>query len=226
MAMCHLYGIDHETTTDLVRMADASGERNYVEDHHGRGVEDRYWMYTDLEAIAAVQVHYSADLVPDLLQTPAYVRAVIAADITLSREVVERRAAHRKRRQDAYFGRGEPGRLEVLIPASALDLVVGSPEVTAEQLAHLVALDDRGEVCTRVLPGLHGCRDGSFTIMDFGDPDDPPVVCTHTLIGSRYVELPQQVASYREAAATLREQSVPLAEYLRERAAGQILSAS
>ena len=83
----------------------------------------------------------------------------------------------------------------------------------AEQVAHLTAIDDRDEVSIRVLPGLHPHVVGSFTIMDFDDPDDPAVVCLHSLVDTWYVERPHQVARYREAAETLRNQSVPLHEH-------------
>lgn len=217
MAMCHLYRIDHDITTDLVHMADASNDRNYTEDHHDTGIEDRHRMHADLEAIATVQVHYSAGLVPDLLQTPAYAHAVITADTTVDKKIAQRRVDHRILRRQTFFNRDEPGRLEIVLPASALDLPVGSAETMAEQIAHLIAADDRDEVSIQILPGLHGYTDGSFTIMDFDDPDDPSVVCMHSLVDTRYIERPQQVHRYRQAAELLGKQAVPLTEYLRDR---------
>ena len=218
MALCHLCAVDYETTDDLVRMADASDERNYIEDDRGKGVEDRYWMHADLEVLASVQVEYSADLVPELLQIPAYTHAVLAVDMLLPEGVVERRGAFQERRRETFFGRDEPGRIEFLIPASVLELVVGSPEIMAEQIAHLVTMDGRDEVGIRVLPGLHSQPGGSFTLMDFDDPDDPSVVCTSCLVGSRYVERPEQVARYREVVGMLRKRSVPLVDHLCGRA--------
>lgn len=217
MAMCHLYGVDYAMTTDLVRLADASSETNYVEDGNGKGVEERYWMFADLEESATVQLQYCSELVNGVFQTPEYARAVIGEYPGMTAEVVERRVAFRMARQRAFFERPEPGRVEMVIHASVLNAVAGSPEVMEAQIARLLAAEEKGEARIWVLTAanrIHGATTGPFTTMDFDDPDDPSVVCLPSLIGTRYVERKQQVATYREAFEALRRHAVPLREYL------------
>ena len=88
---------------------------------------------------------------------------------------------------------------------------------TRDLATHLRAADERDEVSVRVLTpanGPHGYWDGPFTILDFAEDEDPSVVYVETLVGSRYIERPQQVAAYRRAYEGIRRHALPLKEYL------------
>jgi hypothetical protein len=146
-----------------------------------------------------------------------YARAVTAVNSDLSAEVVEQRVAFRMARQQAFFDRPRLGPIEFLTTAGVLNLVVGSPSVMEAQIAHLRAVDSGNEVSVRVLPftnGVHAAMRGSFTILDFEDPEDPPLVYLESLVGSQYVERPEQVEEVRRAFERIRSQAVPLEEYL------------
>ena len=101
--------------------------------------------------------------------------------------------------------------------AGVMGLVVGSREVMEAQIAHLLALTAGGGVEVRVLTatnGVHSAMRGPFTIMDFDDPDDPSLVYVETLVGSRFVERPEQVADFRRAFQQIQAQAVSLEEYI------------
>jgi len=53
-----------------------------------------------------------------------------------------------------------------------------------------------------------------FMIMDFEDPDDPPLVYSESLLGSHYVERPEQVTKFRQVFERLRAQAVPLEDFV------------
>jgi hypothetical protein len=85
------------------------------------------------------------------------------------------------------------------------------------QITHLRGITSRDGVNVRVLTptnGVHTAMRGPFTIMDFDDPDDPPLVYVESLIGSRYVERADHLALYRGAFDLMRTQTVPLEEYI------------
>jgi Domain of unknown function (DUF5753) len=87
----------------------------------------------------------------------------------------------------------------------------------ASQIAHLRAISSGDGVSVRVLPatnGVHGFMRGSFSILDFDDPDDPPVVYLESLADIRYVERTDQVLMFRDGFDRIREQAIPLEEYL------------
>ena len=216
LALTRLYEVDSRTTDELVALAAATRAVGFQEDH-GSAVPEWVGLYGDLVDAASELHNYSCELVHGLLQTAEYARAVTAADTRFNTQAVERRVAFRLARQQAFFDRPSPGRLEVVVTAGALGLVVGSPAVMEAQIARLRAVDARDGVSVRVLPatnGVHAAMRGAFTIMDFADPDDPPLVYLESLVGSRYVERPDQVAEYRRAFNRIRAQAVPLKEYV------------
>ena len=216
LALGRLYGVDPAMTDELVALAAATRSTGFQEDHGG-AVPEWVGLYGGLEAAASVLHNYSCELIHGLLQTADYARVVTAANTALDPQVVERRVAFRVGRQWAFFDRPVPGRLDLVVTAGALGLVVGSAAVMGAQIAHLRAVDAGDGVSVRVLlatNGVHAAMQGKFTIMDFADPDDPPLVYPESLIGSRYVERPDQLAAFRRAFDAIQAQAVPLKEYV------------
>jgi transcriptional regulator with XRE-family HTH domain len=215
LALARFYGAGGPQTDELVALAASTAAPGLVTD--GSAVLPWLGPYADFEASCSILREYRCELVHGLLQTPDYARAVIAADSDLPPAVVEQRIAFRMARQRAFFDRPQPGRLDFVTTAAALHLVVGSAPVMEAQIARLRAVGARDEVSVRVLPftdGVHVAMDSTFTIMDFADPDDPPLVYLESLIGSRYVERIEHVAEFRRAFDRIRGQAVPLEEYL------------
>src|SRR4051812_28558943 len=135
--------------------------------------------YADFEASCSVLREYRCELVHGLLQTPDYARAVISADPDLSPAVIEQRVEFRMARQRAFFGRPDPGRLDFVTTEGTLCVPVGSPPVMEAQIARLRAVVAGDGVSARVIPasnGVHAAMSCTFTIMDFADPEDPPLV--------------------------------------------------
>ena len=216
LALARLYGVDAAATDTLVALAAATRNTGFQADF-GEAVSHWTGLYGDLVSAAEVIRTYSCELVHGLLQTADYARAVTAANNALTPEVVERRVAFRLALRRAFFARPAPGRLEVVMTAGAFGLVVGSPAVMEAQIAHLRAVDAGDEVSVRVLSatnGVHAAMRGEFSIMDFADPDDPPLVYLESLIGYRYVERPDQLAAFRRAFDAIQAQAVPLKEYV------------
>lgn len=214
LALARLYGLDEPTTDGLVALATATKATGFQQDHDSPVAE---WagMYADLEEAAATLRTYKCELVPGLLQTAEYTRAVTTANPTLDRHAVDRLVAFRMQRQRAFFERAEPGRLDAVLTAGAFGLVAGTPEVMAAQRDHLQAMAARSGVRIRVLPrdAVHTAMRGDFTIMDFADIDDPPLVYLESLIGSQYVERTEQLAVYREAFEAIFALAVPVEEH-------------
>src|SRR4051794_30866843 len=219
LAFSRLYKVDSAMTEELIRLAEASKGTGYLEDFN-----DETWesigLYAEMEADAAVICDYQSELVFGLLQTEAYARVVVEEDPSFSSATINRRVAFRLRRQRAFFERETPGRLDAIVTAGALSVQVGSAAVMEEQREHLKALANRDGVSIRVLPfenGLHRAAHGPFTMLDFDDPDDPSVVYVESLIGGRYIELPEHVARFRAVFEQLRARAVPVEEYCDER---------
>lgn len=214
LALSRLFGLDNTTTDDLLSLASATKAAGFQQDHDSPVAE---WagMYADLEAAASVLRNYACEVVPGLLQTAGYARAVTAANAALNTPAVDRLVAFRMQRQRAFFDRTEPGRLDAVLTAGAFALTVGSPAVMSAQRAHLREMASIKTVRVHVLPvdGAHAAMRGDFVIMDFADIDDPPLVYLESLIGSRYVEQTDQLAMYRQAFEDILARAIPVEDY-------------
>ncbi|HZG90623.1 MAG TPA: helix-turn-helix transcriptional regulator [Pseudonocardia sp.] len=217
LALTRLYGTEPTEVDALVPLVEATKSSGLIEDY-GAAVPQGLGLYAELEATASAVHDYSSELIHGLLQTPDYARAVIESDRSLTPEVVEQRVAFRMERQRRFFDRAEPGRLETVVTAGAMNLVVGSAAVMEEQIAHLRAVHDKGAARIGVLPatdGVHRAMRGPFVVLDFDDPEDPDVAYVENLAGSRYLDKPTDVAQFREAFEEVRDRALSLEEWLR-----------
>ena len=217
LALARLYGVDHGTVDELLALAEATKATGYLEDY-GAAVPQSLGLYADLEASAAAISDHSSELLHGLLQTPDYARAVVAADRTLGAQVIDQRVEFRVERQRQFFSRSTPARLQTVVTAGVMNLVVGSPAVMEAQIAHLRAMSKEGVARISILSatnGVHRFMRGPFVILDFNDPDDPSVAYVESLIGSRYIERSGDVAQFRQAFSEMLGQAVPLEEWLR-----------
>ncbi|GLY86310.1 helix-turn-helix domain-containing protein [Actinoallomurus iriomotensis] len=120
--------------------------------------------FNELVARAFVIKIYSGQLIPGLLQTPEYARALFVAgrepDIP---SAVEARMA----RQDPLH-RPDPPEVWVLLAETALLCHVGGRKVMRDQLARLLELSELPNVILRVVPNSAGANlglDGPFKIV-------------------------------------------------------------
>ncbi len=103
---------------------------------------EEFLRFLGLEAGAASARSYQAELIPGLLQTADYARALIKGGSPYIRSVdVGPRLESRLARQ-ARLGGESPLRLSMMINQAALHQEVGSRAVMAHQLEHLAAVID------------------------------------------------------------------------------------
>jgi transcriptional regulator with XRE-family HTH domain len=174
-----------------------------------------YDEYVALEAEAVVMSEWETQVVPGLLQTDEYARAVIevGADIG-DPEIIRRRLALRMARQTVLVREPLP-RLSVVLDEAVLHRVVGGPEVMHRQLQRLHEASTRSGVEIRVLPfsaGAHAALSESFMILDFAAGARGPVVHSEGLTGGLFHLKREDVQIYREAFEDLRRRALPLQE--------------
>jgi transcriptional regulator with XRE-family HTH domain len=216
MALCRLYGLDDEVEAELLRLAGAT--KQAITDPHGTAsVPDWLGSYGELEAASSAVTAWHPELVHGLLQTPDYVRALMRAGDVTDERMIEERVSFRLDRQRAVLQGAHPTRVTAVLGAGALTLVVGSEAVMEDQVAHLRAISGEGLVDVRILPwsaGAYPSMKGSFTILDFDDPDDPALVYLEAhVVGGRYLEQRAQVEEYRRLFGLLYERAMPAEEY-------------
>lgn len=198
-----VHGADRTRILDLVRKA----RRRTSWWHEYAGVLPPDAMrFFGLEDGATLIDDYSGNLIPGLLQTDGYGRALIATarDQVTTAEDVETTANLRTRlrleRQHLLIGETAPTTRFVLNEA-ALAVRFGGPAVMADQLDHLLTVADQPKVTIQVLPlsaEAFAAAGGIFTIFTFANPDDdPPIVHIDGRTFSHYRENLDEVDVYR-----------------------------
>lgn len=213
------------TAPDLRKLLDVyevedEGYRAYLGELARRVNERGWWQkyagligseYADLiglEAEARTIRTYEQELVPGLLQTPEYARAVIRASCpTDTTEEISRRVEIRMERQEILTRAAPPPpRVNVVLSEGALRRPVGGSDVMREQLETLMRPRDRANVTIQVLPfdaGVHPSMVGPFTAITFPDLDDLGVVNVENAASSLFLEEPSELRVYDELWNTL-----------------------
>ncbi|MEV0644508.1 helix-turn-helix transcriptional regulator [Phytomonospora sp. NPDC050363] len=195
------YGIDNARERDaLLRLSEDSWRKDWW-DGDTDGLETGFIDYTWLESRATQIREFSPMIVPGLLQTEDYIKAIMMhspGDPTA--EEVKRLVELRLTRQ-RILESAEPTSLSAVIGEAALRRAIGGPEVRIGQLRHLTALPPHIKV--RILPDSAGwspdCK-GPFTHFEMPDPY-PEVAYIESLVDRTFFEEPSRVSAFRAAYA-------------------------
>jgi transcriptional regulator with XRE-family HTH domain len=187
----------------------------------------RWWQeYADLpnihvaglEADASTIWQYSTQLVPGLLQTEAYARAVLEAIRLEARPGdIERRLELRLHRQ-ALLSSENPPEYWVVLDEAVARRQVGGPVIMAQQLQHLIEAAKQPKVTLQVLPfssGEHPGMDGEFTILHYRESEDPDVVYIENTGSDLYLEEREVTRRYNKIFDHLRAAAQNRAESIR-----------
>ncbi|MFI0260248.1 Scr1 family TA system antitoxin-like transcriptional regulator [Streptomyces sp. NPDC017056] len=108
---------------------------------------DWFQRRADMDAEAVALREYQAQVIPGLLQTEGYARALFSQ--VDSGEALEGRVAARLSRQQRFMNPQGPLLIAVL-DESSLRTAVGAPHVMGEQCAHLLAMGERPNIVVQV----------------------------------------------------------------------------
>lgn len=203
-----LYGVEPAAIEAVAVVARETRERGWYQDYTD-AMPDWFAGYVGLETDASVIRTYESQVMPGILQTEAYARALaFAAPLPEPTAATERRIELRMARR-AVLDRDDPPQLRVVLDEAVLRRTVGGKAVMREQIDHLIEIAQAPTVDILVLPfevGAHAGCDGRFILMDF-PPLPPPypettrtsVVYVDTLTFGKYLEKPTELATYAAA---------------------------
>jgi transcriptional regulator with XRE-family HTH domain len=161
------------------------------------GVPQQLACVVESERAASSIVQWSPMIIPGLLQTDDYVRA-IAETAGLPNHEIESRVMVRSNRRKILTN-ATPAKYEVFIDEIALTKPIGSPKVMIEQLHYLITMSKCQNVTLRVVPWRvpwHPGVSGAFVRYEF--PDSPPVMHFENHSSSSFVSESDDVENYRE----------------------------
>ncbi len=207
-AMCQIYGAAADLTEALMGLAKETKTRGWWHSF-GDVIPEGFDVYIGLEEAAASISWYESELVPGLLQTEPYARAVIAADKpAVASEEIDRRVHVRMARQMLLTRVTARPELRIALNEAILQRPVGGIEVMSEQLVCLLNASDLPNVDLRIIPfstGLHlGVVSGPFEILRFplngdGRQSEPPTVYVDGFTGDLYLDKQREIERFDQA---------------------------
>ncbi|MFC4086128.1 helix-turn-helix domain-containing protein [Amycolatopsis samaneae] len=162
--------------------------------------------WVDFEAEASGLMQYEPLVIPGLLQTPEYAKAIIEATGNgLSADEVDALVTSRMARQ-GVLSKSKPLELKVIVGEGVLSQPFGARGAHARQLRRLVDSAGQDHVSIQILPteaGLHPGLAGSFTILEYDD--EASLVLLENKVSSLFLDEPEHIEIYAQTWATLTE---------------------
>ena len=206
-----------DVTEDLERVLPADGALTRLRDEIGDGLgyqpypswfQD--WVVSEGEAKRLRW--FEPLLVPGLLQTEDYARAIFRARFGMTDEEIDERVAARLKRQEV-LAHEQPPALWVIVDEAVLRRPVGGRYVMREQVGHLIGASRRPHVSIQVISstvGAHrGLSAGAFIIADFEDA--PAAGYQETACQGQFVDSREDVKTLADCWDTLVREALPWA---------------
>lgn len=183
-ALLRLYEVDDNAMVDrLVEMARATRNNRWAE-FRDAYKNKSFFGYIEREAAAGIIRGFDPLVLPGLLQTEEYARAILTnagqgrkryvSGEAAAIAAVEQRWEVRQLRQQIH-DRDTPPNLSYIIDEAAIRRQVGGPTVMRQQLAQLLLWQQRPNITLKVLPFEFGSYQGMgapFTLLEFPGGDE------------------------------------------------------
>lgn len=171
----------------------------------------------EMEAICDSIRTYEVQLVPGLLQTAEYGRAVtVASRAWQTPEEVDQFVDVRLARQERLVDE-EPVKFWAVLAEGVLRQQVGGPAVMRAQLEHLITMAKHPNITVQVLPfsrGAHSGMFGPYLLLSFPQLASLDLVLSETPTGNIWLERDTEVAHYRALFDDARTVALPQTESL------------
>ena len=197
-----MYGLDEAQQRRLADLAAAGKQRPWWQPYNLP-----YSTYVGLEWDATCIRDFGLGLVPGLLQTRDYARAVLRANVPhRPPDAIEQRLQGRAARQERVLASANPPEFRAVLEMSVLHRIVGGREVMRAQLQHLLDASDLPHITVQVVPYEAGALPGAnnkFIILSFADLDLSDVVFVEGLTSDLYLQRDDEIETYNAAFSEL-----------------------
>lgn len=208
LRIIELFEFDDEEKEELLNLRAAAKERGWWSRYSALFDSDVQRLY-GLEQGARSMRDYENLLIPGLVQTTDYIRAIMMPDAMVRKVEVDQRIEARLRRQRRLLDTEDPFTLTAVVSEAALRQQIGGRGVLRDQLVHLgnlieehpEALDFRVIPFTATACGLFGAA--TVHLIDFDNAQLPTLAWQETVTAWGIIEDPMQVrnisAAYEDA---------------------------
>jgi transcriptional regulator with XRE-family HTH domain len=217
LALALIYEVPEDERTRVCQAAERALVPGWWEGLSPDVVMEPLRDYIALESGAVLLRTFRADLLPGLLQTEPYARALANAFVPPPDEqTATRQVEVRIKRQQRVFEEHDPLAVHAVITEAVLRQPVGGVKVMKDQLVHLLELAELGHVVVQVIPYSAGAYPSQgycpFNILSFAEQHFDDVVYLDQLTGGRCVETPQGRVAYTKNFAALQQAALSCAE--------------
>jgi transcriptional regulator with XRE-family HTH domain len=188
-----VFGAEHDEIMSLVKEVND----NYRLHAHNDRLPDELRTLIHYETTATSIDSYQPLLIPGLLQTEDYARALFHWAGTFPEDGIETRVMARMNRQEVLRRPDHP-RFRFFIHESALQPPTISADIMHEQLMTLLLASNWRDCSVRIVPaaaGPHGALGGAFMFLCYGEY--LPTVYVENVSTSAFLEDPVDVRHYR-----------------------------
>jgi transcriptional regulator with XRE-family HTH domain len=202
--LAEIYDLDRERLQQLLDLAAEGKQRAWWQ---SRNLPYSHYVGFEVEAVSISDFGFG--LVPGLLQTADYARAVLQSiQPPLTAAVIEQRLEARLERQALLWSDSAPT-FQTVIDEAVLHRIAGGPEVMRHQLQQLLDASELPNVTIQVLPYLAGSlpvSNNKFIILAF-EPPVPGLVFIEGLTGDLYLDDEDDVQAYNHAFDALKSKA-------------------
>ncbi|MFF3568262.1 helix-turn-helix domain-containing protein [Nocardia jiangxiensis] len=211
-ALCNAYNASDEDQRALLWLAEEARKTGWWQSY-GDAIFGNVDLFIGLEQAARRVTSFQLTLLPGLVQTAEYRRAVARINIPpLTDEEIDRHVELLTKRQERLEESRERFSLYVTLSEAAVRHPIGGRAIMAAQLRHLVRLTHRSNVSIRIVPLTVGCflglDVGPFVLLEFPEHvnpalTEPPVVYIEGYTGALYLDKPDEIEQYRTALSAI-----------------------
>ncbi|MFE2106337.1 helix-turn-helix domain-containing protein [Kitasatospora sp. NPDC059463] len=207
-----LYGVTDPESRGRMETLSREGRLRGWWDRYSETLSPLYADYIALESDASDMYSIQTLLVPGILQTEDYTRAVVKAQIEdATPDQIEILTKVRQERR-SVLAREVPMRVWAVLSESALRHQVGGRSVMREQLRSLAESAESPNVNVQILPEaseIHAALFGPVTILSFPEVAETDVAYVDSLLSTLYIEEPGEVFKYANVFRRALAESLP-----------------
>jgi transcriptional regulator with XRE-family HTH domain len=181
------------------------GDDNHWLHVRGESIADELRSVIALETTAQIIIYYEPIVIPGLVQTEDYARALFHEAGMVRAEDIESRVRVRMERQ-RRMRRRRNVEVTFFVHENALRMPVGSDRIMHEQMLHLLLACAAPPYVVRVMRASAGARTGAGgPFIWTAHKHHNPVICVEHLTTSLFLEERDEVLAYRHRIDRLRE---------------------
>jgi transcriptional regulator with XRE-family HTH domain len=198
LAICDITGPKRD---ELLELSSRAYELSWWQ-QYGDRLPAELTTLSNYEDAAITITNFETSVIPGLLQTPNYMRALMRHTPAIPLDEVDERIEARQLRQ-CIFNREHPANFGFYLDEYALLRTGPGEEIMSEQIHHLLRMAVRPYIKIRIIPDAVGFHSGQAAFMIMRFTEIQPLVFIETQTSALFLERKDTIAGYRRIVADL-----------------------